>query len=209
MSGQQQEGDGAALIEVLHGSALSAALGDLARLRIEVFRDWPYLYDGSAADEHDYLAAFATAPDALIVAARDGDRIVGAATAAPLAGHTPEFVPLLASTGLDPRRVFYCGESVLLAAYRGRGIGHAFFDRREAHARACTSAHGPYTHVAFCAVVRAADDPRAPAGYAALDGFWQRRGYRPVPGLVGSYSWKEIGAAAQSAKPMQFWMKPL
>ena len=28
------------------GADLKRTLDDLARLRIEVFRDWPYLYDG-------------------------------------------------------------------------------------------------------------------------------------------------------------------
>jgi hypothetical protein len=56
-------------------------LDEVARLRIEVFREWPYLYDGTLDYERDYLAHFADAEDALIVAARDGDSVVGAATA--------------------------------------------------------------------------------------------------------------------------------
>ena len=34
-------------IETLTGAALTEALDDVARLRIAVFRDWPYLYDGT------------------------------------------------------------------------------------------------------------------------------------------------------------------
>ena len=48
----------------LTGGELSAALDDLAALRIAVFADWPYLYDGDAAYEADYLREFAAAPDA-------------------------------------------------------------------------------------------------------------------------------------------------
>jgi GNAT superfamily N-acetyltransferase len=148
----------------------------------------------------------------------DGARIVGAATGAPLGGHTVEFVPLFEHHGYDPARIFYCGESVLLPDYRGSGIGHIFFDRREAHARACTGPHGPYTHVAFCVVIRPPDDPRRPANYVPLDAFWRKRGYAPIPGLIGSYSWREIGAEGnkreigaeeESKKPMQFWMRAL
>jgi GNAT superfamily N-acetyltransferase len=196
-------------VEALTGPALIAGLSEVARLRIEVFREWPYLYDGSLDYERNYLAELASARDAVIVAAKDGASVVGAATAAPLAGHTPQFAQLFAARGLDPRRVFYCGESVLLPAYRGRGIGQAFFDLREEHARACRSAGEPFTHVAFCAVMRAADDTRCPPAYRPLDDFWRARGYRPVEGLVGAYSWKEIGQAEETEKPMQFWMKPL
>lgn len=197
------------IIESLRGPALTAALGEVARLRIEVFRAWPYLYDGSIEYERTYLAEFATARDAIIIVARDCDTIVGVATAAPLAGHTAEFVSLFEKQGYDTARMFYCGESVLLPAYRGRGIGHAFFDRREAHARACSGPAGSYTHVAFCAVVRSPADPRTPSTYRPLDDFWSKRGYAPVSGLVGRYSWREIGDIAESEKCMQFWMKPL
>ena len=38
-------------VERLTGAALAAALPDVARLRIAVFRAYPYLYDGDAAYE--------------------------------------------------------------------------------------------------------------------------------------------------------------
>lgn len=196
-------------IESLTGSALRGVLDEVARLRIAVFREWPYLYDGTLGYERHYLADFAEAEDAVIVAARDGDTVVGAATAAPLTGHTKEFVPLFAAQGLDRDRIFYFGESVLLAAYRGHGLGHAFFDHREAHARAGAGPSGPYTHTAFCAVVRSEEDVRRPAGYRPLDAFWSKRGYQKVDGLIGSYRWKEVDTTEETDKPMQFWMKAL
>ena len=196
-------------IEPLSGAALSSAIPVVSGLRLTVFREWPYLYDGDTAYEGDYLATFAAHPDAIIIAARDGDTIVGAATAAPLAGHTDEIVPLFESHGYDPEAIFYCGESVLLSAYRGQGIGHAFFDHREAHARALNARGYHFTHATFCGVLRADDDPRKPADYRPLDGFWRKRGYQPVPGLIGHYDWREIGHAEETRKDMQFWIKTL
>ncbi len=196
-------------IEPVAGDRLVAVLGDVARLRIEVFAAWPYLYDGSLAYEEGYLREFARADGAVVIIARQGERVVGAATAAPLGEHTREFVPLFAVHGYDPDRVFYCGESVLLPDYRGRGIGNAFFDRREDHARACRGVKGSFSHIAFCSVVRRPDDRRAPAGYRTLDGFWRKRGYVPVEGLVGSYRWKEIGEEEETEKAMQFWARAL
>lgn len=200
---------GAISVVSLSGAAVTDCLADVARLRIGVFQAWPYLYDGTVDYERRYLTEFAAAVDAVVVVARDGDSIVGAATAAPLTGHTPEFAALFTARGLDAERTFYCGESVLLPDYRGRGIGHAFFDQREARVRACTGPRGRYTQIAFCAVVRAADDPRAPQGYATLDAFWLKRGYTPIEGLLGTYSWKEIGEERETTKSMQFWMKAL
>ncbi|WP_374529622.1 GNAT family N-acetyltransferase [Novosphingobium sp.] len=191
-------------VRALTGEALQAALDDLARLRIAVFAAFPYLYEGSADYEREYLAEFTAAPAAVLVAAFDGKRIVGAATASPLIAQDDYIREPFERAGIDPKGVFYFGESVLLPDYRGRGIGHAFFDHREAAARAWGA-----SHASFCAVVRPADHPARPAGYTPLDAFWTKRGYAPVPGLTGTFSWAEHGEAQESPKPMQYWMRAL
>jgi GNAT superfamily N-acetyltransferase len=192
-------------VEPLTGDALVAALPDLARLRIEVFRDWPYLYDGTLDYERSYMEKFSKSSGAVIVAARDGDRIVGAATGSPMVGHADEFAEPFRQRGYDMAKLFYCGESVLSKAYRGRGIGNAFFEHREAHARHL----GDFTHSVFCGVVRPTNHPMRPKEYVPLDAFWMKRGYSKIDGLVGSFEWLDIGETKKSAKAMQFWMKAL
>lgn len=191
-------------VAALTGADLHAALDDLAALRIAVFAAYPYLYAGSAEYERAYLAEFTAAPDAVLVAAFDGARIVGAATASPLIAQDAYIREPFRRAGIDPAGVFYFGESVLLPDYRGQGIGHAFFDHREAAARDWGA-----RQASFCAVVRPDDHPARPAGYTPLDAFWQRRGYAPVSGLTGEFSWAEHGEAEESPKPMQFWMRDL
>lgn len=108
---------------LLTGDAVAGALGDLARLRIAVFRDWPYLYDGDEGYEREYLRAY-TAPGAVVVAAMDGDRMVGAATGAPMEDHAEDFAAAFADRPERLEDIFYCAESVLLPEYRGHGLGH-------------------------------------------------------------------------------------
>jgi GNAT superfamily N-acetyltransferase len=94
---------------------------------------------------------------------------------------------------------------VLLPQYRGLGIGHRFFDHREAHA----IDEGRYRHIAFCGVVRPDDHPMRPDGYRPLDGFWQKRGYQKADGLVAQFAWKDVDQTTETTKPMQFWIKAL
>ncbi|MBC2666588.1 GNAT family N-acetyltransferase [Novosphingobium flavum] len=191
-------------VRSLHGEEILAALEDLAALRIAVFAEWPYLYQGDGGYESAYLREFAAAPGAVLVAAYDGARVVGAATASAMAAQKEAFRAPFEGCGLDTASLFYFGESVLLPEYRGRGLGHAFFDQREAQARRCGAASAT-----FCAVIRPADHPSRPADYVPLDLFWAKRGYEPIPGFVTEFSWKDIGGEQESAKPMQYWLKEL
>ncbi len=186
------------------GDAITEHLPALAALRIGVFREWPYLYAGTREYEETYLANYAASPEALVVLARDGDRIVGAATAMPLVKHSDEVVPPLLAAGYDPSLVCYFGESVLDPAYRGRGIGHAFFEHREAHAREIGA-----RHAAFCAVERPDDHPRRPAEYRSLHGLWERHGFVRRPDIATTFSWRDLDDDHETAKPMVFWLKEL
>ena len=189
----------------LTGDEIRPVLPALAKLRIVVFRDWPYLYDGTIEYEETYLAKLAAARGAVCVIARDGDEIIGASTAAPMIEHADEFAEPFEEAGYNLNDIFYCGESVLLESHRGQGLGHAFFDRREAHARKL----GGFTHSTFCRVVRNDDHPLKPPDYRPLDSFWKKRGYAPVNGLVANYAWKDIDQAEETEHQMQFWMKAL
>lgn len=186
------------------GADVRRHLDAVAALRIAVFRDWPYLYDGDPAYEREYLDAYATSPDSVFVLAFDGDAVIGASTGLPLADDTAEFRAPFDAAGLDAARVFYFGESVLLQAYRGRGIGHAFFDHREAHARTL----GRFDLTAFCAVDRADDDPRRPPGHRGNETFWTKRGYVRQPGMTVRLHWNELDRG-DIEHGLTFWTCPL
>ncbi|WP_199672056.1 GNAT family N-acetyltransferase [Pseudooceanicola sediminis] len=190
-------------VEVLTGARLRAALEDVARLRIAVFRDWPYLYDGDLSYEMRYLEAYLD-PSAVVVAALDGQRIVGVATGMAMEAHADDFAAAFADRPEPLSEIFYCAESVLLPEFRGQGLGHAFFDAREDHARALGRRYS-----AFCAVIRDDDHPLRPADARALGGFWRGRGYAPLPGVTARFDWKDIGTVEHASHELQFWMKAL
>lgn len=191
-------------VETLRGAALDAALDDVARLRIAVFRAWPYLYDGDLEYERGYMQVYRNSDRTVLVGAFDGDRLVGAATGTPMTDHAQDFASAFEGSGYDLGDIFYCAESVLLPEYRGQGAGHRFFDLREEHARALGA-----KYTAFCGVQRPLDHPMRPADYAPLDPFWRKRGYQPLEGVVAKFRWKDLGDEAQTEKPLQFWLREL
>ncbi len=180
--------------------ALRALLPQLGQLRIDVFRDWPYLYDGTLDSETSYLGKFFEAPNHVAICAFDGEDLVGASTASPLIHQFDDFSEPFKRAGYRIDDIFYFGESVLRPAYRGRGIGHAFFDGREAHAQDLG-----YSKTSFCAVIRPQDHPLHPDDYRPLDGFWQKRGYTPLDGIIAQFPWQDVGETEESIKPLQFW----
>ena len=111
-------------VEPLAGTALEAALDGVAALRIAVFRDWPYLYEGTLEYERGYLARYRDNPRAAVVGAFDGESLVGAATGTPMEDHADAFAAAFATRGFSLSDIYYCAESVLLSDYRGLGIGH-------------------------------------------------------------------------------------
>lgn len=192
-------------IRLLHGADIVPHIDDLARLRLSVFREFPYLYDGTLDYETRYLTTYAASLESLFVLVLDGERVVGAATGLPMVDETAEFQRPFVEQGWDTQRIFYFGESVLLPAYRGRGFGVRFFNEREHYARQ----FGRFSHCAFCAVERPVDHPRRPANYQPLNEFWGRRGYRHHPRLRTEYRWRDLDEPMESAKPMSFWLKEL
>lgn len=187
------------------GDELRAALPELAALRQQVFQAFPYLYEGDAAYEENYLQTYLNAPGAVVALARaDGGRVVGASTALPLRQETPEIQAPFGGPEFDPADVLYLGESVLLPEFRGRGVGHQFFDVREAHARALG-----LSATAFCAVQRPTSHPARPADYRPLNAFWTARGYTERPDLHTQMTWRDVGQGQDTAKEMRFWVRRL
>ncbi|MGQ0528930.1 MAG: GNAT family N-acetyltransferase [Panacagrimonas sp.] len=191
-------------IDLLRGQQIESQLEALAALRIAVFREWPYLYQGSADYEKKYLDTYLRCPRSLAILAWDGAQCIGASTVLPLADAEAAAQAPFRAAGHDIERIDYFGESVILRSHRGRGLGVKFFELREAHAR-----EQNLSVCAFCAVERPADHPARPADYVPNDAFWTRRGYEKRWEIRTQFDWPDIGDAQSTSKAMSFWMRSL
>jgi GNAT superfamily N-acetyltransferase len=196
------ENDLPVTVRTVTGQDILPHLADLARLRISVFREWPYIYDGDIAHEEHYLRTYANAPGAAIIIAEADQKIVGAATCLPMNSAAPNVQTPFRDQGWDLAKIFYFGESVLLKPYRGRGIGVKFFSHREAQA----AGHETAT---FCAVQRLSAHPLRDPDYTPLDGFWTHRGYGKRPELACRMTWRDVGDTEETEKTLVFWTRSL
>ena len=186
------------------GPEILSWIPDAARLRISVFREYPYLYLGTMDYEQEYLRTYAENPGSFFVIARSGGRVVGVSTSVPLSEETEEVQRPFLQAGIPVSEVFYFGESVLEPEMRGRGIGVRFMEEREANARRTEGIR----RAVFCAVDRPDNHPLRPPVYVPLDDFWKRRGFTKTA-MQTQFTWQETGEAHATAKTLTFWEKHL
>lgn len=189
------------LLEV-RGAEAKAYLDAIAHLRMQVFQEFPYLYDGDLEYEKQYLETYFSCEESYLVICSEGSQVIGVTTSIPLKYEDQAFKKPFFDRGYHVDQFMYFGESILLSEYRGRGIGRTFFEYRERNARKMG-----YGNNCFCAVVRPDDHPMRPKQYRPHDDMWKRYGYHPVDGLIAQFSWKDLGLEAETKKELQFWLK--
>jgi GNAT superfamily N-acetyltransferase len=190
--------------KALTGKAIEPFLEDLACLRIEVFKEFPYLYEGSQEYEREYLDTYINSPRSLVVLVYDAEKCIGATTCIPLEDESEEFLKPFLKQNIDISKVFYFGESIIKKDYRGNRIGHKFFEIREEHARKTIS---NLNYTAFCSVVREDTHPLKPKNYKPLNSFWSRMGYAEMINMYVMYPWRDVGSNDEDLKRMNFWLK--
>ena len=80
---------------IIRGSEIEKYVDQLGRFRLEVFRDYPYLYDRSIEYERAYLGRYSRNPESLLLILRDAHGIISACKGTPLNGEDNESRMLL------------------------------------------------------------------------------------------------------------------
>lgn len=186
----------------LTGNEIGSVINELGNLRLTVFRDFPYLYDGTMESEMEYLQSYIQSPNAFLFAVYDGDQMIGATTCVPLSDENRELTLPFTEAGVSTQGILYFGESILLLNYRGIGLGHRFFDERESYALSLGNIHT----TCFCSVVRPENHPLRPKNYRSNEAFWTKRGYSPN-GLSCQFEWQDLDQPQIDLKTLHFWTK--
>lgn len=187
---------------ILQGKEVIQSLDQLAELRMEIFRAYPYFYEGNAAEEKKYLQAYAHSAESFFVVCRVAGKITGMVSGLPLRDARREV--WTTPSPLSIERIFYLGEILVLEEYRGSGLGKILYERFEQ----AVKARGIYEKIAFKEIVLTPGDPRRPETYVSLDSFWEQRGYVKHPELRQQMAWPESGGK-EVVHTLVFWIKEL
>lgn len=190
--------------QLLSGTAIADALDDLATLRLAIFPEYPYLYQGTREDELTYLATYAEAPDACAILAYDGLTVIGAATGMPLVHEGAQMLDVFAGTTFPLDGVYYIGELLFRPAYRNCGLGQKLLARLEHYIQSLAC----YSKLTCSTVERPEDHPLRPHGYIPITRFLARTGFARLSGVTTSFIWRETDGVKRD-HPMQFWIKNL
>lgn len=193
----------------LRGKEILPFAEDLFTLRIAIFKEFPYLWEGKIEEEKNsiYNKKFLESEDAVMVIAKDKrtKSIIGIASANSLKNEISDLQNILLQRGLNPAEFFYFRESMLLPEYRGLGIGKIFLQEREKIAKQ----HPQINHITFFCVERDHNDPRKPHDYRSPYLLWHKEGFKKRDDIHHTFEWKIVEEEKPIPNKIVFWIKNL
>ena len=186
-------------MQIIRGQEIEYHIDHLGSFRMEIFRDYPYLYDGSIEHERVYLSRYSRNPESFLIILQDARGIIGACTGTPLTGEDSEFQNAFA--GEDKDEIYYIGEVMLRADSRGQGLG----SRLLSTALSLINLER-FRIISLCTVDRGLNHPRRPGNYCPPDYLWTKYGFVKSNNLLAYLAWKDIGHEVETQKPMNIWL---
>jgi GNAT superfamily N-acetyltransferase len=190
-------------ISLLVEHAITEYIDTIAKLRIDIFKEFPYLYDGDLHYEQNYLKKFSHAKDAIAVILKADDEVVGVVTGLPLRYEEDAMQRPWKETNFNIDTIYYFSEILLYADYRNQGLGKELLNTAQEWIESARK----YNFFTLATVDR--DRSLAPDGYQPSNNFWIDHGYNKLNDIVSHISWRDIHKDQEDAKPMLFWIKKI
>lgn len=187
-----------AIFEVARGARIGGYIERLGRFRIEVFREYPYLYDGEMEYERKYLGRYAARPNSFLIFCEDANGFVAACTGICMDGAGEEFCEIFSQE--DTSEICYIGEVMIKEGYRGQGLGSKLLSKAMKLIK-----EGGYKKAVLCAVDRDEKRHLRPKDYVAPDNLWLKFGFKKLSDKKIYYDWRDIGETCETQKRMSVW----
>ena len=173
-------------IKLLTKEEVKPLLPFVATLRINIFREYPYLYDGNLKEEMDDLEQCAQVPHNALAIAYHKETPIGFLYGIPLIEFKSHFenpvVDLFKDKNLAPETCYYFADVIILPEHRGNGLTKKLFDTLEIYAQ-----EQGYCSASF--ITESHDiHPLKPVDYKPLEPLWKYLQYKKT-GLQSEGSW--------------------
>lgn len=178
----------------------------LAQIRLEEFVKFPYLYQGSMAEEKEYAKEYQV-PGAILITCSVAGEDIGVISGYPYQwnqGKSAEVEAELATMGIAMDEIYYIGEVILIEKYRNRGIG------KQLEKMLVDTIKKDYQYALVITVERSLDDPDRPEGYHYKNGLREGTGFKRLKNEI-IYHWpvKRKSGIREEENVVSVWVKPI
>ncbi|HEV2601175.1 MAG TPA: hypothetical protein VGT41_02655 [Candidatus Babeliales bacterium] len=160
--------------KLLTGKELQDIALFMIQQRIEIMRDYPYLYQGDMNEEIIYMQQFISLPHAAAAVAYLHDQPVGFVSGTSFLDYESDMrgsSALFMEHGLDPKDFYYIPEAMIMAEHRRKSLFKSLHHLIELHAQSLG-------YKALCLLSENHDQhPLKPIDYRGPDGAFTRAGY--------------------------------
>lgn len=194
--------------KLLKGREIPPYIDEVAKFRMQNFKEFPYLYAGDDAYEKEYLQSYVNDPKAILLTGFNANNeIIAISTGIPVISNADLLAvakDLFIANHLNPAHYFYIGETIIHASYRNKGLYSKIVALREQAARDLG-----FDNICFLSVVREANHPQQPANYRSPEAIFNHCGYKKS-NMIIHYHWPTIQAdntIVNQEHALTFWLK--
>lgn len=191
-------------LQAFTGKEAKKYLKQIANIRITMFKEFPYLYEGSLEDEEEYLNIYFSSENSIVLLVLDGDEVVGFSNSIPLNDEMEEIKAPFIKNKIDISKYLYIGEMMIKEKYRNKNLSNIIAKYHEEHAK-----EKNYSNMVFMTVIRPDDHPLKPENYRPLEPLWKSLGYRILEEMKIKIPWKQIDGDIPQENQLEVWSKEL
>lgn len=196
-------------VEIHVGKDAAEYIDYVSQLRIDIFKEYPYLYEGELEYEKQYMHGYTTDKKSMIAVAKVNGELAGVSTGIPLISDS-EIVAdaknVFAKQNVEVGDYYYYGEVIVLPKFRGHGITTKLYSEQNQLIQ-----EWGFKHVCILTVVREENHSLKPKDYKSPDGMWKHLGFFRND-LTIDYHWPTIHpdkSVKDVNNTLEFWTKNL
>lgn len=196
-------------IEVHVGKHFLSYVDFLSQLRIDTFKEYPYLYEGNLEIESKHIRDFISDEKSMVVVAKVSNEIAGICTGTPLSNNSEIISKLKKASqkkALELDGYYYCAELIVLPKFRGIGLTRKLLEIQDKKI-----AEWGFKSTCLLTIVRDTHHPLKPIEYKPTDEIWEKMGFHKTD-LMISQDWPTIQAdrsVKNAENILQFWEKDI